>query len=422
MPDDTAALRLQVARQVAHWRAASAALQEPENFASVAAWHSLERYLDVALRGYLAEAASHLQRDADELAGELAAAVTSEQLERVRLRVIRFRRRYLQLESLADFFGDAVNSRTSPHLAALLRGCDALADMSMRHLLEPLGREVPGVVVYVDKGLGASLLRAGLRLYAGASLSRVAGLKIARQNLHQRPTALVHETGHQIAAILGWNAELAALLDRELGRTSAGVARTWAGWASEIAADTYAFAFTGYGSVAALHDVVSGGPTVFSLVPGDPHPLAYLRVLLATELTERTFGPSGPWNDLARAWVSSYPLADASPSVRALIEESIPLLGRIAELCLLAPMRAFEGRPLVELVDPLRVRPEALAELERTAGPALTTSPHWVRTEGLRMLALTSYRAATDPERFAEITQQYEDWMLRLGAPLAAAA
>ena len=54
----------------------------------------------------------------------------------------------------------------------------------------------------------------------------------------------------------------------------------------------------------------------------------------------------------------------------------MPHLPRLAELCLLAPMRAFGDRPLVALVDPLRVRPDALARLAHESGPALTTSPH----------------------------------------------
>jgi hypothetical protein len=45
-----------------------------------------------------------------------------------------------------------------------------------------------------------------------------------------------------------------------------------------------------------------------------------------------------------------------------------------------------------------------------------------VRAEALRLLALTSFRAATEPDRSAEIARQYEDWMLRLGTPLEAAA
>jgi hypothetical protein len=418
--DDASALRVQVARQVAHWRAATVGLQDPESFASAAAWRTLERYLDVAIRRHLGEAADRLEREADALVAELRAAFTVEQLEELRVRVIRFRRRYLQVETALDFFGDAVNSRTSPRLAGLLRACDEMALMSMQKVLQPLGREVPPILTYVDKGLGASILRAGLRLWDGGSVSPAAALKITRQNLY-RPTALIHESGHQVAHIVGWNEELAAVLRRELAPVSADVADTWAGWSSEIAADTHAFAHTGYGSVAALHDVVSGGSTVFRLTPGDPHPVAYLRVLLGVQMCVRFYG-AGPWDDLGRAWIRAYPVASAPRATRELVERSLPALPRIAELCLLAPMRAFAGRPLVALVDPLRVRPDALMALAREAGPALTASSHWVRAEALRLLALTSFRAATEPDRSAEIARHYEDWMLRLGAPLAAAA
>lgn len=420
MTDETAAVRIQVARQVWHWRGATVALQDPENFASAAAWHSLESYLGLALRKHLAEAVDRLEREADALVAELRAAATLEELEQVRLRLLRFRRRYLQVETTLEFFGHAVNTRTSRRVEGLLIACDTMAATSMRKVLEPLGRPVPPTLVYVDKGLGASILRAGLRLWDGGSVSPCAALKITRQNLY-RPTSLVHESGHQVAHIVAWNDELAALLRRELAPVSTELAATWAAWSSEIAADTHAFAHTGYGSVAALHDVVAGGSTVFRLSPGDPHPVAYLRVLLGVQMCIRFFG-AGPWDDLARAWVLAYPLVTAPPEARALAEQSLPLLPRIAELCLLAPMRAFGGNPLVALVDPSHVRPDALGALAREAGGALMTSAHWVQTEALRLLALTSYRVATEPEKSVEIANQYTDWMLRLGAPTAAAA
>jgi hypothetical protein len=409
-----------VTRQVWHWRAATLALQDPENFAAEAAWQSLERYLDVALRRQLGGAAARLQREAEALVAELGAAATERDLEELRERVIRFRRHYLQVETALEFFGHAVSTRTSPRVSALLRACDTLAVTSMRKVLEPLRHDVPPILTYVDKGLGASILRAGLRLWDGGSVSPAAALKLTRQNLYW-PTSLIHEAGHQVAHIVGWNQELAALLERELAFTSPEVAATWAGWASEIAADTHAFAHTGYGSIAALHDVVSGGPSVFRLLPGDVHPVAYLRVLLGVQMCIRFFG-AGPWDDLAHAWVEAYRVETAPPEMRALAERSLPVLPRIAELCLLAPMRAFGGRPLVELVDPLRVRPDALDRLARDAGGSLTTSSYWVREEALRLLALTSYRIAVESERSVEIARQYEDWMLRLGAPLAVAA
>ena len=413
-------MRLQVARQVAHWCAAVDGLRDPEAFASAAAWRSLERYLDVALRGQLMEATELLARESGALSAALRTATSAEELERLRLEVVRFRRRYLQVETALDFYGDAINTRTSPRLAALLRACDVLAEDSMRAILAPLGRPVPPLLTYVDKGLGASILRAGLRLWDGGSLTPAAAVKITRQNL-RRPTALIHETGHQVAHILGWTEELAALLRRELEPAAPDVAEAWSGWASEIAADTYAFALTGYGSVAGLHDVVSGGPTVFRLIPGDPHPVAYARVLLGVQMCSGSFG-RGPWDELARAWTEAHPLAAAPPATRSLLERSLGHLPRIAELCLAVPMRAFGGQPLTALADPLRVSRTALTRLEKEAGGALRTSSHWLRREGLRLLALSSYRTATEPDRAVEIARQYEDWMSRLGTPLAAAA
>jgi hypothetical protein len=422
LTDETAALRLQVARQVAHWGAAVVGLQDLENFASVSAWRGLERYLDVALRSHLQGAVDRLSRECDVLTAELRAATTAEQLEQLRRRILRFRTRYLQVETALDFYGHAINSRTTPRLAALLRSCDILATRSMEDVLVPLRRDVPPVLTYVDKGLGASILRAGLRLWDGGSLSPAAAIKVTRQNLY-RPTALIHETGHQVAHIVGWNEELAAALSAALAAEPPELAATWAGWSSEIAADTYAFAHTGYGSVAALHDVVSAeSPTVLRFILGDPHPIAYLRVLLGVQMCIRFFG-AGPWDDLGRAWIRVYPTSSATPEVRALVERSVPLLPRIAESCLLAPMRGFGGRALVALVNPIRVRPDALERLAHDAGPALFTSPHWLRQESLRLLALSSLRAATEPDRATEVAQQFEDWMFRLGAaPLEQAA
>ena len=120
-------------------------------------------------------------------------------------------------------------------------------------------------------------------------------MKITRQNLY-RPTALIHETGTRRRTSSAGTRSSPRLLGRELAAAPE-LAATWSGWSSEIAADTYAFALTGYGSVAALHDVVSGGASVFREIPGDPHPVAFLRVLLVVQMAVRFFG-AGPWDDL----------------------------------------------------------------------------------------------------------------------------
>lgn len=416
MTDVTNALRVQLTRQVGHWRGGAVALEEPESLASATAWSALERYLGIALRRQLGEAVARLTRAARQLERELAAAHSLEELERVRARLVGFRRQFLRIETLLDYYGDAVNTRTSPRLAALLSACDALAVASMQRALRPLGMQSPPVLTYVDKGLGASILRAGLRLWDDGSPSTVASIKIARHNLG-RPTALIHEAGHQFAHMTGWNDELASVLRLELARDEPQVAAAWGSWASEIAADAFAFVTTGYGCVAALHDVLAGEEAiVFRHLAGDPHPIAYLRVLLGTRMCRRFYGP-GPWDELADAWLRVYPLDRAPPQMRELLGRSVVLLPRAVELILARPMRAFGGRSLAELVDPAAVSPAALDALERDAGAALFRSSHWLHAESLRLLAVCSLRAATAPERSVETAALQEQWMVRLGAP-----
>src|SRR5262249_46520513 len=144
--DETAALRTQVARQIAHWQAAAVGLQDLRNFASVEAWRSLESYLDVAVRTHLEQATTQLRRQSNALAAELAGASTLDELDQLRLRVIRFRSRYLQVETALEFFGHAINSRTSPRLAGLLDACDVLARLSIERVLVPLRKEIPPVL------------------------------------------------------------------------------------------------------------------------------------------------------------------------------------------------------------------------------------------------------------------------------------
>jgi hypothetical protein len=417
MVESLEVVRSQVGREVSHWILAASRLEDLENFAAPEAWDGLERYLGVAIRRRLGEAVERLQRQAAALRAAFNAAQTMALLARVRQQLVAFRRRYLRTETTLDFYADAINTRTNPEIATLLRACDFLAYRSMRQVLDQLDKSTPLVLTYLDKGLGASILKAGLRLWDGSTESPVAAIKIVRHNLY-RPTSLIHEAGHQVAHITGWNEELAGALESGLAQAPPGVAEAWAGWASEIAADACAFVHTGYAAVASLHDVVAGDDaSVFRHISGDPHPISYIRVLLGTEMCRQFFGP-GPWDDLAENWGQNYPLEKARPQVRALLRRSLPLLPTIVEIILRRPMRAFGRQPLTALIDPDRVKPEALLQLEQRAGPALYTSPHWVQRESLRLLALTGLRAATTPERAAKVLHQQETWMLRLGNSL----
>ncbi|MCX4672364.1 hypothetical protein OG453_37860 [Streptomyces sp. NBC_01381] len=416
------ATRAQLARQLGHWTAAADRLGALDDLAAPAAWAGLEQYLGVAVRRALTEAVSGLRTRGHILRTALRAAHSPAELDAVRRRLLEFRQGYLRAETSIEFYADAVNTRTSPHIAALLRACDSLAQRSMAAVLDPLLKPVPAVLTYLDNGVGAAILKAGLRLWDGSTESPAATIKVTRHSL-LCPTAVLHECGHQVAFQTGWNEEAAALLARAAAPAGPDVAALWAGWSSEITADVFAFAHAGYGAVANLHDVLSGGPAyVFRLLPGDPHPVAWLRVPLNTALCRHAYGP-GPWDALEREWLAAYPLADCPDlQARELLAASLPRLPALAAAVLDEPLAAFAGRPLTALVPPQRVAPQALRELAARLGPALYTSPHWLWNEGLRLLALTGWRAATEPEPAAGPAAGQEAWLLRLGGGAAPAA
>ena len=419
MTDPLIAIRAQTERQVAHWSLAASRLAL-DDLAAPEAWGRLEQYLRVSLRRHLQGVIDRVRAAADALSALSRSAQAPSEVVEVQRRLLAFRRQFLRAETTLDYFADAIATRTNTESAALLRACDALAYRSMAQILDQIGKPTPVVLTYIDKGLGASILKAGLRLWDAGAASPVAAVKITRHNL-LRPTALIHEAGHQVAHIAGWNEELSVALSQGLAGTSTELAAAWAVWASEIAADAIAFVHTGFASVAALHDVVAGEtPSVFRHTPGDPHPISYLRVLLGAE-TCRYFYGAGPWDDLARSWTVLHSTRHARGETRALIEHSVPALNTVVRITLDAPMRAFKGASLRALVRPERVRPDALTDMAQRIGPALFTSTHWVWTESLRILALTGLQLATRPRDLSEILKRQEQAMLRMGGALQAA-
>jgi hypothetical protein len=199
------------------------------------------------------------------------------------------------------------------------------------------------------------------------------------------------------------------------------LAGAWSSWASEIAADALAFCHTGFASVAALHDVLAGETsTIFRHTPGDPHPICYLRVLLGVAGCRYFYGV-GPWDGLARSWMTLHSPRQAPASTRRLLDDSVAALETIVRITFDTPMRAFRGSRLRSLVQPERVSPGALNEMAARIGPALFTSTHWLWTESLRILAWTGLQLATRPRDLAEMLRLQEQSMLRLGGAVQAA-
>jgi hypothetical protein len=403
--------REQLATEIAHWGYAIAALQDLDALASASAWAGLEVYLRTGLRARLLSVVSGLGLEAAALDTAFSAGTP---VPVVRERLLRLRARYLQIETVVDFFGDALAMRANPPTAAILRGLDTLASDSMDAALRPLGLESPPALVYFDKGLGASILRAGVRLWDRANPSPAAAIKLTRHNA-SHPTALFHETGHQVGHLTGWNLELAQALRRTLAPRSTELADMWEGWASEVAADVYAFALAGWAPLPALANVVDGmTPWVYRVIPGDPHPFPWIRVMFNAALCRSWYG-HGAWDRIAAAWAARHPPARVPGDAGRLARLSVTALRDIVDVCTRAPMRAFGGRPLTALIDPRRASPRALAAFAQRAGPSMLTSTYLERRESIRILTWLAIRATLDPKHARQHGRQLEEWLARVG-------
>ena len=400
-------------RQVNHWLQAASRLSTLDHLASGYAWQGIDHKIGVQLKTSLQTSISEVISLANTLKSQLRDAKEETSLRTIKRGLIQLRERYLKTEETIHFYTVAINSRTTPNIAALLRACDILCTRSMQELLRPLGKDTPPVLTYVDKGVGASILKAGLRLWDG-NISNVAAIKITQHNLF-RPTAIIHETGHQVAHILNWNAELSHAFNHRLTGHSKIVGAAFSGWSSEIAADAFAFVHTGFASVAALHDVVSGTPqAVFSYHQHDPHPISYIRVLLNIEMCRAFYG-NGPWDDLESAFKNDYDVNLVNfPSV-GLIKICANALPDAVHLILNSPYHCFGNRSLAQIIPPNKASPQALEKLEYLAGSSLYTSHAWIWNECIRLLALNGYKIGTGKGDLTALYKQQEEWMIKLG-------
>jgi hypothetical protein len=407
--------REQLYRQIQHWRTAAERLAILDNLAAPAAWQQLELYLGVSIRTALSEAANQLKMRGELLVLEIERSNQAPDLDYLQQRLLEYRNQYLQTETTLHFFTDAINTRTNPGIAAILRGCDVICQKSLTRVLAPFGIVTPPILTYLDKGLGASILKHGLRLWDHRTVSPAAAIKVTYHNL-SRPTAIQHEAGHQLAHLLDWNTELRQTLYDGLRQDDDIIATAWSNWASEIAADAFAFVNAGYAAVAALHDVLAGSPHfVMAYNPNDPHPISYLRVLMNIEMCRTYFG-AGAWDDLETYWRKTYQVNEYAFHDAQIIQQSERLLPKIVPLILSTPQRAFRGKRLIDLVNPMEVQPQALLKFAAAHSDFDRQQPTFVRQECLRLLALNGLRLATQPAHFKENTGHQEQFMLRLGA------
>jgi hypothetical protein len=263
-----------------------------------------------------------------------------------------------------DLFQNVMTQRSEHETGVWMSGLDVAAADALR--LRGAYYEPPPVICYLDRGVGAAIRRARTRL-PGGGFNPVAIIRVPRERMVGSGIAssLVHEVGHQAAALL----ELVESLRPVLAGIAAGSRadkpawQLWEKWISEIVADYWSVAQAGIGSTLGLLAVVSLPRVfVFRVNPDDPHPSPWIRVKLSAAIGNALY-PDIQWARIAALWESFYPL-DGLPDHERMIfrtlEQTIPGVVAVLRNHRLATLR---GRTLTDVLFTNERQPGALRNL-----------------------------------------------------------
>ena len=284
---------------------------------STAAQGSIERYL--------ADGRRELRRRIEDFRLWLrrAAAEGARPSEAQKLFTI-LRLRFNTLLSQFDLFADVITQRSEHETGVWLAGLEVVAADA---LALPGYYEAPPVLCYLDRGPGAAIRRARTRLPGGTE-NPVAIIRVPRERMVGSGIAssLVHEVGHQAAALLELVESLRPVL-KGMQRGAQSLWHFWERWVSEVVADFWSVARVGVGSTTGLIGVVSlPRAFVFRLNEDDPHPIPWIRVKLSCAIG-RSLYPHPQWDAIEGMWEAFYSLEDLKPEVSELLHglvESIP--------------------------------------------------------------------------------------------------
>lgn len=269
-----------------------------------------------------------------------------------------------QAYAFFDTYLDVLTQRHMPELGPLLRGCDVLALDAIRRPHPALALVEPPLVS-VNRGFGASVVREGVRL-PGDNPNPLALIEIPYTRLREKCnlTSILHEAGHEVMVRLGLKEALPAMIDAALSRRHASkeLRQYFALWMSEIGPDFWTFLCSGIAAPGGIREILTLPPAMmYRVSPADPHPPAWLRVLLNFEWCRQVWGV-GMWDGWEREWLVLYPLNLAPQESRTLLQEGRRLLPAVAHALLHARFRVLGGKPLAALFDLTALAP---ARLER---------------------------------------------------------
>ena len=310
------------------------------------------------------------------LQGPLAVAATAAEAQR---RFAYLRLKFNAVLTQFDLFSDVVTQRSENESGVWLSGLDVV---SADALQLPGGYyTAPPIVCYLDRGPGAAIRRARTRLPGGGE-NPVAVIRVPRERMVGSGIAssLVHEVGHQAAALLDLVASLRPVL-RGLQQGAGENAVAWQlfdRWISEIIADFWAVARIGIAAPLGLMAVVSlPRAFVFRLNVDDPHPVPWLRVKLSCAMGEALF-PHPQWQQLAATWEAFYPPRGLDAETARALERLQAVVPAFVSVLVEHRPAALRGKTLAQALLVSERQPARLQALYRqwcSAPPRMYQAP-----------------------------------------------
>ena len=282
------------------------------------------------------------------------------------------RLRWMAVLTQYDIYADALSQRSEHPTGTWLAGLDHLAADALADV--PVA-DRPDVLCYLDRGVGAAIRRARTRLPGGlrnpVSIVRVPRERMVGPGIG---SSLVHEIGHQAAALLCLVESLRSDLDARAATSSGHERRGWSlyrRWVSEIVADFWSVGLLGIAATHGLIDVVSlPAPFVFRVSPTDPHPAPWIRVRLSARMGERLH-PDPAWSELSDAWAERYPPSGLRRSHARLVRDLDAMTDDVAALMAAHRSTRLGRHTLAGIVPAGRRRPSAMRSvLAGAATPA----------------------------------------------------
>jgi hypothetical protein len=300
--------------------------------------------------------------------------------EEMQKRFTLLRLRFNAALSQLDLFAEAIGQRSEHETGVWLAGLDVAAQDAIR--TPEAYFDPPPIVCHLHRGLGGAIRRARTRL-PGGGVSPVAIVRIPRERMigYGIASSLVHEVGHQAAALLGLVEALRPAIQKVQG-TAPEEERPawdlWERWISEILADLWALAKVGIASTLGLVGIVSLPRWfVFRAAGDDPHPFPWIRVRLSCAIGDALY-PHPQWRKLAAVWSSFYPPGGLDPERAKVLEALLATLPSFVALLMNHRPESLRGDSLGEALrladrDPEKL--EALFERWRSWPEAMKEAP-----------------------------------------------